>query len=134
MKSSLKYPQSLMRNTAKGGCQTDFTFVVDVDMVPNPGLDLGLDELLARVETCDAASDVIDDDCDVIGDDRDGCGKCAFVVPVYEVSKNATHFPVDKNELINFVHSNLSREFHKVGDAKHCCAGNCDAKCCDAKH
>ncbi len=26
-----------MRNTAKGGCQTNYTMVVDVDMVPNAG-------------------------------------------------------------------------------------------------
>jgi N-acetyllactosaminide beta-1,3-N-acetylglucosaminyltransferase len=51
-RASMKYPQSLMRNTAKNGCQTDYTFVVDVDMIPNPGLDDDLDHFLSRVGSC----------------------------------------------------------------------------------
>ena len=45
-----------------------------------------------------------------------GCEKCAFVVPVYEVSESASHLLANKTELIRFVHSNLSQEFHKVTD------------------
>jgi hypothetical protein len=35
-----------MRNIAKSSCQTNFTFVPDVDMIPNPGLDLSLENFL----------------------------------------------------------------------------------------
>ena len=37
-----------MRNVAKRSCQTDYTFVVDIDMVPNPGLELELRDFLTQ--------------------------------------------------------------------------------------
>ena len=42
-----------MRNTAKKGCTTDYTFVIDIDMVPNPGLELELRQFLKEVEKCE---------------------------------------------------------------------------------
>jgi hypothetical protein len=83
-----------MRNIAKGACQTKFTFVPDIDMIPNHGLDHSLDEFLSSK--------------------RSDCEKCAFVIPVFEISSNATHFPADKTELINYVESGLARQFHMV--------------------
>jgi hypothetical protein len=78
-----------------------------------PGFDTDLDMFLGKTENCDEENVTGDG-----GDKCDGCEKCAFVVPVYEVSTNATHFPVDKTELIDFVHSNMSIEFHKVSDGR----------------
>ena len=83
-----------MRNIAKGGCQTKFTFVPDIDMIPNQGLDLSLDEFLTI--------------------EGKNCDKCAFVIPVYEISNDVTHLPKDKTELLNYVNANLSRQFHMV--------------------
>ena len=42
----LEYPQNLMRNIAKSGCQTNYTFIPDVDMIPNQRLDLSLENFL----------------------------------------------------------------------------------------
>ena len=83
-----------MRNIAKGACQTNFTFVPDIDMIPNQGLDLSLDKFLTS--------------------EKGDCDKCAFVIPVFEISVNATHFPQDKTELVNYVKSGLARQFHMV--------------------
>ncbi len=91
----MEYPQSLMRNIAKGGCQTTFTFVPDIDMIPNQGLDLSLDEFLTSEE-------------------GKRCDKCAYVIPVYEISNDVTHLPKDKTELLNYVSANQSRQFHMV--------------------
>ena len=105
---SLKYPQSLMRNTAKSGCQANYTLTPDIDMVPNAGLDLQLDSFLERVENCDENYDAYEtEDCDM-------CDKCAFVVPVYEIAANVTRFPANKTELIDYIRANKAREFHKV--------------------
>ena len=65
--SPASHSQNLLRNGAKAGCQTPYTFVPDIDMVqmsgaltsltsfhcvqvPYPGLDLELEDLLAREE------------------------------------------------------------------------------------
>lgn len=63
---------------------------------------------MTKVENCDENYDAYEtEDCDM-------CDKCAFVVPVYEIATNVTRFPANKTELISYVHSNMSREFHKV--------------------
>ena len=99
-RESLEYPQNLMRNVAKSGCQTAFTLVPDVDMIPSPGLDLQLEKFFSRNRTRE-------------------CKKCAYVLPVYEVSANATRLPENKTELLQLVHNKLAREFHKVNRGGH---------------
>ena len=94
-RSPLEYPQNLMRNIAKSGCQTNFTFVPDVDMIPNAGLDLSLENFLMKEQKC---------------------AKCAFVVPVYEISTKATHLPNNKTELVSYIKANMARQFHQVND------------------
>ncbi len=89
----LGYPQNLMRNIAKSGCQTNYTFIPDVDMIPNAGLDLSLENFLMS---------------------KDNCDKCAFVIPVYEISTKATHLPENKTELVDYVKANNARQFHQV--------------------
>ena len=42
--------QNLLRNAAKSGCQTNYTYIPDIDMVPNPAMDLQLEEFLATPE------------------------------------------------------------------------------------
>ena len=45
--------QNLLRNAAKSGCQTNYTYIPDIDMVPFPGMDVQLEEFLATPEvTC----------------------------------------------------------------------------------
>jgi len=101
-----------MRNTAKNGCQTNYTLTPDIDMVPNVGLDVQLDAFLDRVENCDESYDAYEsDDCDM-------CDKCAFVVPVYEIADDdAGRFPANKTELLDYIRANKAREFHKVSPA-----------------
>ncbi len=65
-RETLEYPQNLLRNLAKNGCQTEFTFIPDIDMIPIPGLAEDLDAFLAEEE-------------------QENCDKCAFVVPTYEI-------------------------------------------------
>ena len=104
----LQYPQSLMRNTARSGCQTDYATLPDIDMIPNKGLDLQLEDFLSGLNSCTEDHTVGE------GDNCTRCDKCAFVLPVYEISTNATKFPEDKTELLDLLSANMSREFHKV--------------------
>ena len=82
-----------MRNIAKSSCQTNFTFVPDVDMIPSPGPDLALETFLAQEQECQ---------------------KCAYVIPVYEISADADHLPSDKTELVSFIKNKIARQFHWV--------------------
>jgi len=38
-RESFAYPQNLLRNLAKSNCQTEYSVVPDVDMIPRRGLD-----------------------------------------------------------------------------------------------
>jgi len=82
-----------MRNIAKSGCQTEYTFVPDIDMIPNEGMDLMLESFFSKKPVCE---------------------KCAFVVPVYEIHSSATNMPRNKSELQQFVKKGQARQFHKV--------------------
>jgi len=95
-RESLAYPQNLLRNVAKSGCQTEYTYIPDIDMLPTPGMDMELEQFLQRQE------------------ERGNCSKCAYVVPTYEISNNATHTPVNKTELLQFVKKKLARQFHQA--------------------
>ncbi|XP_059082616.1 beta-1,4-glucuronyltransferase 1-like [Tigriopus californicus] len=91
----MEYPQNLLRNTAKQGCQTQFTFIPDIDMIPNAGLDLDLQEFLS-------------------GPEAQECEKCAYVVPTYEISTTSTHMPANKTELLGFLKQKKARIFHEA--------------------
>ena len=50
---NVSFLQNLLRNAAKSGCQTNYTYIPDIDMVPFPGMDVQLEEFLATPEvTC----------------------------------------------------------------------------------
>ena len=36
------------------------------------------------------------------------------MVPVYEISNKASHMPVNKTELVDYVKNNMARQFHQV--------------------
>ena len=93
-RESLEYPQNLLRNLAKSGCQTEFTFVPDIDMIPYPGLDLELDQFLASEEVS-------------------SCKLCAYVVPTYEISTSCSKMPENKTELLMYVKEKNARKFHE---------------------
>jgi hypothetical protein len=91
----LEYPQNLLRNIAKSSCQTLFTFIPDVDMIPSPGLNSELEKFLSE-------------------EAQDKCDKCAYVVPVYEINSNVSSLPENKTELVELVELKLARQFHQV--------------------
>ena len=93
---SYPYPQNLLRNTAKRGCQTNYTYIPDIDMVPTPGMDLHLETFLQRDQ------------------ENNNCTKCAFVIPTYEISRNSTHLPRNKSELLTYVKEKQARQFHQA--------------------
>merc|ERR1711970_1394695 len=72
-RESYPYPQNLLRNLAKNGCQTNYTYIPDIDMVPTPGMDLQLERFIKKQE------------------ERNNCTKCAYVIPTYEISSNSIH-------------------------------------------
>ena len=94
-RESYPYPQNLLRNLAKNGCQTNYTYIPDIDMVPTSGMDLQLETFLAKQEMYN-------------------CTKCAYVIPTYEVSTKSSHLPTNKTELLQFVKNKQARQFHQA--------------------
>ena len=95
-RESYPYPQNLLRNLAKNGCQTNYTYIPDIDMVPTPGMDLQLETFIKKQE------------------EMSNCTKCAYVIPTYEISSNSTHLPSNKTELLQFVKNKQARQFHQA--------------------
>ena len=93
---SYPYPQNLLRNLAKRGCQTDYTYIPDIDMVPTPGMDLQLETFLKKDQ------------------ERNNCTQCVFVIPTYEISVNSSHLPHNKAELLDFLKEKQARQFHQA--------------------
>ncbi|CAG0890946.1 unnamed protein product [Darwinula stevensoni] len=88
----LKYPQNLMRNVARSSCNTPFTFLIDVDMVPMPGLKESLDGFLES--------------------QGNESTKCVYVIPTYEIHDSVTVLPRNKTELLRLVKKKLAQPFH----------------------
>ena len=95
-RTSYSYPQNLLRNLAKAGCQTNYTYIPDIDMVPTPGMDLRLETFLAKDQ------------------ELGNCTKCAFVIPTYEISTEAGRLPVNKTELVSYISQKKARQFHQA--------------------
>ena len=73
-RQSYAYPQNLLRNLAKAGCQTEYTMIPDIDMIPNPRMDLMLEDFFTsqrEPKQCQASN-----------------SSCAYVVPVYEIAED----------------------------------------------
>ena len=104
-RTSLEHPQNLLRNVAKSGCQTQYIMLPDIDMIPNKNLDVQVEDFLSSRQPshCMAPSKTGDKD-----------NKCAFVVPVYEISRNVEQLPKDKNSLLGLLRNKLSRPFHSA--------------------
>jgi len=107
-RTSLEHPQNLLRNTAKSGCQTKYIMLPDIDMIPNKNLDLKLEKFLngSQPPHCKAVSKT--------KKKPRKSDKCAFVVPVYEISRDVEQLPKDKSELLGLVRNKLSRPFHSA--------------------
>jgi len=87
------YPQNHLRNSARKAAQTYFVFLTDIDIVPSGGLAQKLDEFLKSPgRVCN--------------------GKCAYVIPTYELDDRAT-FPWSKKDLIRLSKKGLARPFHQ---------------------
>ncbi|KAJ8918084.1 hypothetical protein NQ315_011541 [Exocentrus adspersus] len=89
-RAKLPYPQNHLRNLARKNCQSNYVFLTDVDIVPSKGMAEALDEFLEKSE------------CK---------GKCAYVVPTYELDERVL-FPPNKTELIRLANKGLARPFH----------------------
>ena len=72
----LPYPQNLLRNLAKAGCQTEYTMIPDIDMIPNPRMDLMLEDFFTSQREPKQC--------------QTGNSSCAYVVPVYEIADDVT--------------------------------------------
>lgn len=84
------YPQNHMRNLARKNCQTRYTFLTDVDIIPSNHLAQELNQFLQQV-TCK--------------------NLCAYVIPTYELDERV-RFPPNKTELIRLANKGLARPFH----------------------
>lgn len=88
------YPQNHMRNVARKGCQTDYVFLVDVDIIPSYGMATELDRFLkTSVRNSTTA-------------------KVAYVIPTFEID-NRVAFPKSKAEVLSLVEKKLARPFHQ---------------------
>lgn len=89
------YPQNHLRNLARKGCQTDYIFLTDIDIIPSINFTQNLDKFLRKPTTHCSTSQ----------------SKCAFVVPTYEID-NRAKFPQTKADLLRLSKRGLARPFH----------------------
>lgn len=87
------YPQNHMRNVARKGCQTDYVFLIDVDIIPNFGMADQLNDFLRLQRNATTE-------------------KVAYVIPTFEVDHRAL-FPKSKADVLNLVQRKLARPFHQ---------------------
>lgn len=89
------YPQNHLRNLARKGCQNDYIFLTDIDIIPSINFTQNLDKFLRKPTThCSTQQ-----------------SKCAFVVPTYEID-NRAKFPQTKADLLRLSKRGLARPFH----------------------
>lgn len=88
------YPQNHLRNLARKGCQNDYIFLTDIDIIPSINFTQNLDKFLRKTTHCSTKS-----------------SKCAFVVPTYEID-NRVKFPQTKIDLMRLSKRGLARPFH----------------------
>ena len=90
-KNSSLYPQNHLRNQARINCQTEYIYLIDVDIIPCIGMADNLDQFLRNSQ------------CDKL---------CAYVIPVYEVDEKAG-FPRNKSEMLKLTKDKKARPFHQ---------------------
>lgn len=89
------YPQNHLRNVARKNCQTYFTFLTDVDIIPSANFNFAeqLDKFLRKAK-CSNSNNL-----------------CAYVIPTYELDERV-RFPRNKTDLIRLAKKSLARPFH----------------------
>lgn len=87
------YPQNHMRNVARRGCQNDYVFLIDVDIIPSNGMATELDKFLRRLKS-------------------NATEKVAYVIPTFEVDHRAK-FPKSKEDVLRLANRKLARPFHQ---------------------
>ncbi|UYV60699.1 B3GNT1 [Cordylochernes scorpioides] len=86
------FPQNHMRNIARSHVETPYTFLTDIEIIPSHTLTSLLPDFLRDQSTRQ-------------------CGKCAFVVPTYEIP-SVESVPSTKKELLKMVRSKKTQPFH----------------------
>lgn len=86
----MPYPQNHLRNLARFNCQTYYSLVTDIDIIPSINSATLLNTFLSE---------------------RPKCLKCVYVLPTYEVHKSAIP-PKNITELIKLKSTGLARYFH----------------------
>ena len=90
-RTAYPYPQNLARNIARKGANSAYTFVTDVDIIPNENSAKNLQKFLKEKTHLD--------------------DKSAFVIAVYELDSRS-EFPKEKSDLIQRVQQRKARPFH----------------------
>ncbi|KAJ8281820.1 hypothetical protein COCON_G00043390 [Conger conger] len=89
--TNVSYPNNLLRNVARGGTDTTYILVIDIDMVPSADLPQSFLALLKRREP---ASDEV------------------FVLPAFEI-RHARKLPASKSELVQLYQVGEVRPFYE---------------------
>jgi N-acetyllactosaminide beta-1,3-N-acetylglucosaminyltransferase len=90
-KNNSLYPQNHLRNQARANCQTEYIYLIDVDIIPCIGMADKLDQFLRK-----SRSNKL----------------CAYVIPVYEIDEKVG-FPRNKSEMLNLAKSKMANPFHQ---------------------
>ena len=91
----IAYPNNLLRNIARRYSGTEFTFVTDIDMVPNEGLRNSFLSFAARAGLSHSQDEQ----------------KVVYVVPVYEIPEGVS-VPRNKKDLLAMVEKQEARPFY----------------------
>ncbi|XP_064119130.1 beta-1,4-glucuronyltransferase 1-like [Macrobrachium nipponense] len=87
------YPQNLLRNLAREGCPAEYSFTPDIDMISAPGMSRKLNEFVSRNSTR-------------------SCGRCAYIIPTYEIRAGVEKNPRTKGELKALLKKKKAQRFH----------------------
>jgi N-acetyllactosaminide beta-1,3-N-acetylglucosaminyltransferase len=90
-KNNSLYPQNHLRNQARVNCQTEYIYLIDVDIIPSIGMADNLDQFLRKAQ------------CEKL---------CAYVIPVYEIDEKAG-FPRNKPDMLKLAKDKMARPFHQ---------------------
>lgn len=91
-KMSTPFPQNHLRNLARKNCQTYYTYLTDIDIIPSYGI---LDQL----------------DIFFKKKGQDKCRKCVYVIPTFELD-HRVKYPKSKTDLLRLCKKKLAQPFH----------------------
>jgi len=89
---TIDYPNNLLRNVALNAAVSDYVFIVDIDMIPSPGLFTQFRQFVSK---------------------QPANRKTAYVVPAFELQSPNSEIPANRAALLHMWNRGIIRPFYK---------------------